>query len=195
MQSNKTVLDVFRDFEEAQSKPNGDSAQVFADIVSELCDPKRKVRYNFHEDAKVARRSVDKWDAAFDIPAFLFERQRVGHIPRPMAIFEHQIRPLAEEGFQLQNVNKSSQEYLLKEAMNDLEVNVHNNHRDRGDEKDAAKISSASSSRAIQAIKTVEFARQQAMTNRERRMKLVQESVEDFSTPSQVEKALKLNKY
>ena len=104
---------------------------------------------------------------------------RVGYIPRELAIHEHQIRPLIEEGFDIQNINKHSEEYQL------IQQEI----------KGGAESDIPQTSTTVQALRCLDFARDQAMVNRDRRKKLLTESAPDWSSPPQVEEALKLNKY
>ena len=46
------------------------------EIINGLRDKSKKNQYNFQPDAKIYRRMVDKWEAEFSIPEFLFERER-----------------------------------------------------------------------------------------------------------------------
>lgn len=101
---------------------------------------------------------------------------RVGYIPRELTIHEHQIRPLIEEGFDIQNINKHSEEYqLVQQEIKGMHI--------------------PQSSITVQALRCLDFARDQAMVNRDRRKKLLTESAPEWSSPPQVEEALKLNKY
>lgn len=182
--SNETALDIFAEFDSARDDHSLQS--TYLSIVNDLRNKDKKVRYNYQEDAKIRQRLVEKWDAEFNLPEFLFERERIGFIPTGMKIHEHQIRPLAEGGFELQNISEYSNEYLLQEAFKNASIENKSSNNN---------VSSPIKSRVVEAIKSVEFAREQAMTNRERRMKLLQESAPDWSSPAVVEDALKLNKY
>eukprot|EP00597_Dinobryon_sp_UTEXLB2267_P008078 CAMPEP_0170084984 /NCGR_PEP_ID=MMETSP0019_2-20121128/20002_1 /TAXON_ID=98059 /ORGANISM="Dinobryon sp., Strain UTEXLB2267" /LENGTH=232 /DNA_ID=CAMNT_0010301261 /DNA_START=177 /DNA_END=875 /DNA_ORIENTATION=- len=183
--SHNIALDIFSEFDRARNDPSLQSTYLL--IVNDLRNTTKKIRYNYQEDAKIRHRVVESWDAEFSLPEFLFERERIGFIPAGMKIHEHQIRPLAEEGFELQNINEHSTEFLLQEVINNASGGDNNNSN--------MNRSSPSKSRVVEAIKSVEFARDQAMKNRERRMKLLQESAPDWTSPEVVEAALKLNKY
>lgn len=181
---NKTALGIFTEFENAREDQSLQS--IYLSLVSDLRSKSKKVRYNYQEDAKIRHRIVEKWDAEFSLPKFLFERERIGFIPAEIKIHEHHIRPLAEEGYALQNVNEHSTEFLLQEAIDNASTQDKNSDSNR---------TKPLKSRVVEAIKSVEFAREQAMKNRQRRIKLLQESAPDWSSPEAVESALKLNKY
>ena len=57
------------------------------DIINGLREKSKKLQYNFQPDARIYRRMVDKWDAEFSIPEFLFERERYVYILRNMYIW------------------------------------------------------------------------------------------------------------
>ena len=178
--SNQKALEVLDEFQRAANDPS--LQDKYLDIVNELrrreAQGPKKPRYSFQLDARIYRRDVEKWDAEFSLPEFLFDRERVGYIPKELMIHEHQIRPLIEEGFDIQNVNKQSEEYLLTREIN-------------------ASLDPAASSKSstVEAMKCLDFARDQAMRNRERRIHLLNESAPEWSSPQQVEEALKMNKY
>lgn len=52
-------------------------------------------KYAFHQDASV---TVEPWGANFPVPPFIFEPQRVGSLPHGLKVYEHQIKPLMEQG-------------------------------------------------------------------------------------------------
>eukprot|EP01036_Dinobryon_divergens_P027499 gene27498-36283_t len=176
-QSNQVALDTFEEFQKAAA--DATIQDKYLEIINALREGSRKVQYNFQPDAKIYRRTVEKWDAEFSLPEFLFERERVGYIPRELTIHEHQIRPLIEEGFDIHNINKHSEEFqLIQQEINGIS------------EGDTPQTSTT-----VQALRCLDFARDQAMVNRDRRRKLLTESAPDWSSPLQVEEALKLNKY
>lgn len=55
-------------------------------------------KYTFYQNDKLEW-EVGKLNVGFEVPNFIYEKQKSGYLPTGMKIYEHQIRPLTDEGF------------------------------------------------------------------------------------------------
>jgi hypothetical protein len=66
------------------------------------------------------RLNVEPFESKFEVPDFIFEKQRAGCIPEDLTIFEHQIKPLADDAFLVNSTSSTSLrslDFAKKEAV------------------------------------------------------------------------------
>ena len=92
-------LKIYEENKEAREEqgvpPDKDLEALKVQISSKKLELSKKYAFPENELAEVT-----PWQADWPIPEFLFQKERVGSLPRGMTIHEHQIKPLLVEGFE-----------------------------------------------------------------------------------------------
>ena len=97
-EKNDHTIEVLRKFKALKNytgKPADEDLNGLR-ISLDKCKDDLANNYSFDSDASVI---VEPWDADFPVPAFIFEPQRVGNLPLGLKVYEHQIKPLMEVGY------------------------------------------------------------------------------------------------
>ena len=95
---SKEALNAFDYFKSTSNDPE---AMKYIDKLKEQLESK----YTF---TKRMRLNVEEFDAKFDVPEFIFEKQRAGCIPEELTIFEHQIKPLMDDAFLVNSTSSTA---------------------------------------------------------------------------------------
>jgi hypothetical protein len=89
-------------FELAEANTSKEAFLAFQDFESEDNDMRlslEKMKEELDEKytfKRLLRLNVEEFNANFEVPDFIYEKQRAGGIPQELTIFEHQIKPLMD---------------------------------------------------------------------------------------------------